>query len=80
MIQDGYPTNNYNKRVSRTNEICLLCEENEIRFENINMMGLRIYYKENKFKWFKCLMKDLDKAEEFVLELIYGRQSSLDEF
>ena len=80
MTINDYPKNSYNKRVARTNEITLLCDEFGIKYENINMTGLRIYYKENKFVWFKCLMKDLDDAEEYVLKLIYGRQSTLDEF
>lgn len=75
---------NYRRIVRRVNEITYLCIEYGIRFENINMIGLRIYYSENGFRWFKCSMEELDKAEEYVFELIYekmnGRQSSLDEY
>lgn len=71
------------RRVARANEVALLCMEHGIRFENINMIGMRIYYSENSFRWFKCTFPGLDEAEDFVISLVYGvkeRQSTLGEF
>lgn len=75
--------NNYERRVARANEIALLCMEHGILFENVNMIGMRIYYSKNSFRWFKCTLSELDKAEDYVMSLVYGakeRQSTLGEF
>ena len=75
--------NNYRRRVVRANEIAYLCIEHGIRFENVKMIGIRIYYSKTEFMWFKCTIEDLNKAENFIIRLAFkpkDRQSSLEEF